>query len=1055
MTNSLNFARKALRGGTALQALALLGAGVGMVSIAAPAAAQDYTNVNATGRIQSTTGEPISGATVTVTSNAQGFSRTVTTGSDGTFRVAAIPQGSYTFTVEASGYDSFTDNAVTLNQGSAANQFTLASAGAAAAGGDIVVTAGRVQVADFDRNTVGATIAIGELATRVPVSRDLTSVVLLAPGTSLGDSAFGNLPAVAGSSVSENAYYINGLNITEFRQGLSPVEVPFEFYNTIEVKNGSIPAEFGRFTGAFVNATTKSGGNEYHGGVLFNWQPDDLREDNPDTLTNYNRTDVRERKQFNAYLSGPIIKDHLFFYGIYQTNESRNEDTFLTGNPNTVLTIRDAAGNITSRQQVLPFGTGLQRNVVTNNSPFYGGKIDAVIVDGQRLEFTYFNTSSTQTTNSFNVVDENGGAYDSRVDRFARTGTYRGGGVSLFGGENYVGRYTGQFTDWLTLSAAYGVNKNRAIQTASDPSLPAVTDTSGQFNPALVGNPIGDTINNSDKRTFYRGDADLYVNLLGRHHFRGGYDREELESVSLQTRNGGFSYAYAFANSADQYAPANTLYVGRTTYRNGGTFTSLNEAAYLQDSWSLLENRVNITGGVRWDRFKADNVAGARYYDSGDQFAPRINFSFDPIGDQRTKVYGFFGRYYLPVPTNTNIRLAGAELFFTEYFRTTGPANSTNVPVIGAPLLFAGAGRCPTTGVLNCDVNDDGVPSPTDSTVSSTLKPQSVDEFILGYEQRIGARWKVGAFGTYRKLNQSLEDVAIDAAVNNYCARNNIAGCGAIYSGFHQYVLTNPGAPLTVALSDPIGGETTRRTVTFSAAELGYPKAERTYKAVTLTVDREFDGIWSFSANYTYAKNIGNIEGGIRSDNGQVDSGLTTAFDQPGLTVGAYGYLPTDVRHNIKAYGSYRLFPWLTLGVQTQVQSPRSYACIGTVPNRVDVFAAQYGAAGYFCNLDASGAIITNPATTVTQANLQPVRRGTGFKSDWTSFTNLSLAFKIPTDLFAATARLDVFNIFAEKAKIDFEERGTQAGGNPRGDYGYVNAYQAPRSARIQLQFDF
>ncbi len=1050
MIRTSNFVRKALRGGSALQALALMGAGVAALSVVAPASAQDYTNLNATGRIQSTSGEPIEGASVTVTSNDQGFSRTVTTGRDGSFRVAAIPQGSYTFTITAPGFDSFTDAAVQLSQSAAANQFTLSPEGATA-GGDIVITAGRVQVADFDRNTVGATIAIGELATRVPVARDLTSVVLLAPGTAAGDTAFGNLPAVSGSSVSENAYYINGLNITEFRQGLSPVTVPFEFYNTVEIKVGSIPAEYGRFTGAFVNATTKSGGNEFHGGMLFNYQPDALREDNPDTVGNYNRTDVRETQQANFYLSGPIIKDHLFFYGLYQSNNVEAADTLLTVNPNTTQVLANG-----TRQQVLPFGTGLRRTVDKFTSPFYGGKIDAVIVDGQRLEFTYFNSTQTRTLNSFNVVDGFGGTYDSRVDAVARTGRYQGTQVIQGGGENYVGRYTGQFTNWLTLSAAYGVNKNQAISGSNDDSLPFVSDTSGQFNPALSGNPVQQIQENKDKRTFYRADADVYVNLLGQHHFRGGYDREELNSVSQAVRTGGFDYAYAFGGvNGDQYAPANTLYVGRTTYVNGGTFTSLNEAAYLQDSWSGFDNRINIQGGVRWDRFKADNVAGERYYDSGDQFAPRISFSIDPVGDQRTKIYGFFGRYYLPVPTNTNIRLAGAELFFTEYFRVAS-VGANNVPVLGAPLLYTGAGSCPTTGVRNCDVNDDGVASPTDATVSTTLKPQSIDEFVLGYEQRIGQRWKVGAFGTYRKLNESLEDVAIDAAVNGYCARNNIAGCDDVWTGFHQYVLTNPGAPLTVNLSDTIAGETATRQVTFSAAELGYPKAEREYKAVTLTLDREFDGIWSFSGSYTYAKNIGNIEGGIRSDNGQSDSGLTTAFDQPGLTLGSFGYLPTDVRHNIKAFGSYQVFPWLTVGVQTQVQSPRSYGCIGLVPASADGtgFAGQYGAAGFYCNV-VNGAIVTNPATPVTQADLQQIRRGTAFKSDWQSYTNLSLAFKLPTELFSGTFRVDVFNLFAEKAKIDFEERGTQAGGNPRGDYGYPTLYQAPRSVRLQLGFDF
>ena len=130
-----------------------------------------------------------------------------------------------------------------------------------------------------------------------------------------------------------------------------------------------------------------------------------------------------------------------------------------------------------------------------------------------------------------------------------------------------------------------------------------------------------------------------------------------------------------------------------------------------------------------------------------------------------------------------------------------------------------------------------------------------MDEYIVGYEQRFGQRWKVGAFGTYRKLNESLEDIAIDGAVNNYCARNNLDCTVAapttanpnnripIWSGFHQYVLANPGSPSTITLGDPVNGEATPRTINFTAAELGYPRAERVYKAVTLFVEREFDGI--------------------------------------------------------------------------------------------------------------------------------------------------------------------------------------------------------------------
>lgn len=1050
MNKGLKALRRSLTEGGAIAALAVLG--FGGAWMATPAVAQDYTQVAATGTIQSTSGQPIAGATVTITSNNQGFTRTATTNADGTYRVPALPPGSYTFTITAPGFGSFTDNAVLLSQAGAANQFTLAAADAGE-GGEIVVRAGRLQIADLDRNTVGAVIPIGELATRVPVNRDLTSIVLLAPGTAAGDPSFGSLPAVAGSSVSENAYYVNGLNITDFRQGLGAGTIPFEFYDTVEVKIGSIPAEYGRFTGAFVNATTKSGGNEFHGNVLFNWQPNDLRSTSPNTLYRRNRDYVEDTKQAMFSLSGPIIKDHLFFYGLYQSNDyswARTELTAINNRPNTA-----------------PYSLGESRVYSHNQSPFFGGKLDAIITAGHRLEFTYINTMASRFTDTFNVVDEKGGAFDSRTSQNIVVGGFRGAAAFKTGSENYIGRYTGQFASWLTLSAAYGKARIRDVRGSGDDSLPFVSDLSGQFSPALIGNPVGSIAENNDTRTFYRADVDVYFSLLGQHHIRGGYDREELQSFQSNVRTGGANYTYLYSGSSgDAYvSQPNVLYYSKTTYKNGGLFNSLNEAAYVEDSWSALDNRVNVQAGVRWDRFKNDNVVGVKYFDSKNQFAPRISASFDPVGDRRTKVYGFYGRYFLPVPTNTNIRLAGAETFQLEYFRTSGPG-ANNVPIQGAPLTgFATATKCVTTQLSNCEINADGTATDTTATVAKNLKPQSVDEFVLGYEQRLGDRWKIGAFGVYRKLNDSLEDAAVDAAVLNYCTKEGIAGCGSIWTGFHQYVLINPGAASQITLSDRVNGESTLRTVNFTAAQLGYPRAKRQYKAVTLTASRDFDGVWSFQGSYTYAKNIGNIEGGVRSDNGQRDSGLTTAFDQPGLTVGTYGYLPTDVRHNIKAFGSYQVAPWLTLGAQLQVQSPRSYGCIGRVPRVVDAFAGQYGAAGYFCNVVA-GKVVTNPGfATINDSptraggarptTLIETRRGTIFKSDWESFLNLSAVFKLPTETFSGTLRFDVFNVFNQQSVIERQENGTQGSGLPRSDYQAAITYQAPRYARIQLGIDF
>lgn len=69
-------------------------------------------------------------------------------------------------------------------------------------------------------------------------------------------------PLKGGASVGENAYYINGMNVTNFRNGLGGSTVPFQFYDQFQIKTRGYSAEFGRSTGGVVNAVTRRGTNE-------------------------------------------------------------------------------------------------------------------------------------------------------------------------------------------------------------------------------------------------------------------------------------------------------------------------------------------------------------------------------------------------------------------------------------------------------------------------------------------------------------------------------------------------------------------------------------------------------------------------------------------------------------------------------------------------------------------------------------------------------------------------------------------------------------------------
>ena len=91
---TMEFRKRMLEAGSALRVLAMIGAGAAAGGIAAtPAAAQDYTSGSVGGTVTDESGGTVSGATVTLTSNDQGFTRTTTSGANGTFRISSLPVG--------------------------------------------------------------------------------------------------------------------------------------------------------------------------------------------------------------------------------------------------------------------------------------------------------------------------------------------------------------------------------------------------------------------------------------------------------------------------------------------------------------------------------------------------------------------------------------------------------------------------------------------------------------------------------------------------------------------------------------------------------------------------------------------------------------------------------------------------------------------------------------------------------------------------------------------------------------------------------------------------
>jgi hypothetical protein len=500
------------------------------------------------------------------------------------------------------------------------------------------------------------------------------------------------------------------------------------------------------------------------------------------------------------------------------------------------------------------------------------------------------------------------------------------------------------------------------------------------------------------------------------HRLKFGYDSDEFVSLQAQTYSGrdiapGGLYWRYFTDSS-----SSTGFSARERhFLGGGSFDTNAKAIYVEDEWQV-NDQLQVRLGFRAEEFINKNPIGQNYVeiDMSDQIAPRLGFSYDVNGDGRSKIYGSYGEYHMPVAANTNIRLSGSELFTEEYFEliSIGP---DNLPVIGPSLEFNLYG-------------DGSIPDVTYATDQS-IEPMTQVEYIFGYEQEMfDGGWLGGVRATYRDLEQSLEDIAIDAAVLGRFPQASVC-----YGGFHQYVLTNPGTSMTIAVDPNCDGNL--QVETFSAQELGYPKAEREYKALTFYMNKVWDGKYSINASYVWSESKGNNEGYVRSDNGQDDAGITTNFDQPGLTDNAIGKLPNNRDHQFKFYGNYQIMDNLMGGAAFTWSSGRPINGFGVHPT--DAFAAAYGAESFF-----------------VQGQATP----RGSVGELSSLKTLDLMLKYDVAFGQKgnlTLKLDVFNVFNWDTVTEVDELGDEDTGSPNDTYLLPTNFQAERSMRLGLYFDF
>ncbi|MBV8158334.1 MAG: carboxypeptidase regulatory-like domain-containing protein, partial [Dyella sp.] len=426
--------------------------GLGLSSMAMPPAHAGNNDGTVVGHTEA-------GAVVTINNAQTGFTRTVTADAKGNYRIPFLPVGDYVLTVAKDGKELTAPANVTVTLGNA----TTVNLGGNAQNLEAVNVTGTAIITAVDvTSTESATNISREELRRLPVDQTLASVAQLAPGVVKGASSFGGL-SFGGSSVAENAIYVNGLNVTDFynRNGYS--EAPFNFYQEFQVKTGGYSVEFGRTTGGVINAVARSGTNEFHSGVEMTMEPGAWHaeaEDRYDSSGNRYLTASKDRDSLmktNVWASGPIVKDKLFFFAMY---EARGESPRNTNDEGTALTSNRA------------------------NPNFWGATIDWRINDSNLLSLMAFSDKDKNVGTVYN--------YDYDTDTVgAKTNEI----YTDTGGKNWSLTYTNYFTDNLSMKVLYGENRRESFtRSLADIECNHVAATNAVAKPDV---PLGCTTSSS------------------------------------------------------------------------------------------------------------------------------------------------------------------------------------------------------------------------------------------------------------------------------------------------------------------------------------------------------------------------------------------------------------------------------------------------------------------------------------------------------------------------------------------------------------------------------
>ena len=605
----------------------------------APSFAQNTTSA-ISGRISGADGKPAAGATVSIVHTESGSVSNVVTDSEGRYVARGLRTGGpYTIIITKNGVSEKREGVYTQLAETAAVDATLG-----APMQSVTVTGSAARSEKFSRTSMGAGTTIGatEILTQASIQRNLQDYARADPRVSQTDKERGEL-SVAGQNARYNSMTIDGVAVNDtfgLESNGSPTArqpISIEAIQSVQVNVANYDVTQKGYTGANINAVTKSGTNSWKGGAYYVYRDDRVVGERYNiTNDTYFKAPKFKERTAGLWTSGPLVKDKLFFFALTEEHTStRTAPDFgpIGGTAGTTVGITqsaiDAARDIAKNTYGIDIGTV---NVPSGTALVVREqmlKLDWNISDDHRAMMRYSNTAQSEPF--FPNLSATSVSLDSIFYNQKKTI------------KTVVAQVFSDWTPTFSTEFKYSTRDYDAVP-KNNSRMPVVglsfTGPLPDGTPAASRSLSFGTERSRQQNVLGTKTLDVYAGAnwsLGDHEVKFGMDenKNKIYNAFLQDVYGNYtfscqnetaSYQYAFTpagqdlkscatatNAQIQAAVLENFRIGRpSSYAvqiplAGGSlndaiaqFTLKSTGLFVQDTWNV-NSRLTLTGGIRID----------------------------------------------------------------------------------------------------------------------------------------------------------------------------------------------------------------------------------------------------------------------------------------------------------------------------------------------------------------------------------------------------------------------------------------------------------------------